>query len=101
ITAPGEYVLVVTNGDKSATVSFTVKDQTPPPPEYKRGDMDGDNEITVADALRALRIAAKLVQPTDNDMLTGDVDKDGDITVADALKILRVAAKLANEDSLK
>ncbi|MBO4584891.1 MAG: hypothetical protein J5756_07515, partial [Clostridia bacterium] len=43
ITAPGEYVLVVTNGDKSATVSFTVKDQTPPPPEYKRGDMDGDN----------------------------------------------------------
>ena len=97
ISAPGEYTLVVTNGDKSATVSFTIKAGAP---AVKRGDMDGDNEITVADALRALRIAAKLVAATDNDVATGDIDKDGDITVADALKILRVAAKLADESSL-
>ncbi|MBR5769827.1 MAG: hypothetical protein IKX98_06950, partial [Clostridia bacterium] len=64
------------------------------------GDMDGDEEITVADALKALRIAAKLVRPTEDDIAIGDVDKDGDITVADALKILRVAAKLADEGSL-
>ncbi|MBO4584225.1 MAG: dockerin type I repeat-containing protein [Clostridia bacterium] len=100
VSEPGEYVLVVTNGDKSVTVAFTIKEQTPPPPEHKKGDMDGDEEITVADALKALRIAAKLVEATEDDMLIGDVDGDGDITVADALKILRVAAKLANEDSL-
>ena len=100
ITEPGEYTLVVTNGDKSATVAFTIKEQTPPPPQHKKGDMDGDNEITVADALKALRIAAKLVRPTEDDIAIGDVDGDGEITVADALKILRVAAKLADEDSL-
>ena len=59
-----------------------------------KGDMDGDGEITVADALKALRIAAKLVNPTPEDIAIGDVDGDGDITVADALKILRVAAQL-------
>ena len=100
VSEPGEYTVRVTNEDKVAVVNFTIKDQTPPPPEVKRGDMDGDNEITVADALRALRIAAKLVAPTDNDAATGDIDRDGDITVADALKILRVAAKLADEGSL-
>jgi hypothetical protein len=63
--------------------------------------MDGDGEITVADALKALRIAAKLVEATEDDMETGDVDGDGEITVADALKILRVAAKLANQSSLQ
>ena len=92
----GAYTLIVTNGSADPVViNFSVtKTDEPPVPEYKRGDMDGDNEITVADALRALRIAAKLVAATDNDMLTGD------ITVADALKILRVAAKLADEGSL-
>ena len=97
ITAVGEYVLVVTNGTKSVTVNFTVIDSTP---AVKRGDMDGDGEITVADALKALRIAAKLVVPAEADTATGDIDGDGEITVADALKILRVAAKLADEDSL-
>ena len=67
----------------------------------KKGDMDGDGEITVSDALRALRIAAKLVEATDEDMQIGDVDCDGEITVSDALKILRVAAKLASPESLE
>ena len=68
--------------------------------ETAKGDMDGDGEITVADALKALRIAAKLVAPTEQDIALGDVDNDGEITVADALKILRVAAKLADPSSL-
>ncbi len=67
---------------------------------YSKGDMDGDGEITVADALKALRIAAKLVAPTAQDIELGDVDNDGEITVADALKILRVAAKFADPSSL-
>ena len=97
ITAVGEYTLTVVNGSKEVTVHFTVVDSTP---VGKAGDMDGDGEITVADALRALRIAAKLAEPTADDLRIGDVDGDGEITVADALKILRVAAKLATEDSL-
>ncbi|MBO4584538.1 MAG: leucine-rich repeat protein [Clostridia bacterium] len=67
------------------------------PPAIAKGDMDGDGEITVADALKALRIAAKLVEPTEQDIAIGDTDGDGEITVADALKILRVAAKLIDK----
>ena len=63
------------------------------------GDMDGDGEITVADALGALRIAAKLdvavIPKSTRSTILGDVDGDGAVTVADALAILRVAAKLA------
>ena len=98
VSAPGEYTVTVVNGDKETTVSFTIKGETPP--AVKKGDMDKDGEITVNDALKALRIAAKLAAASDEDMLIGDTDGDGDITVNDALKILRVAAKLADESSL-
>ena len=62
--------------------------------ELMKGDFDFDGEITVADALAALRIAAKLAAETPESILIGDVDGDGHVTVADALAILRVAAKL-------
>ena len=61
-----------------------------------RGDLDGDGEITVSDALIALRIAAKLADETEETIAIGDSDGDGHITVSDALAILRVAAKLAD-----
>ncbi len=61
------------------------------------GDLDMDGQITVADALMALRISAKIVMCTDEYLKIGDIDADGTITVADALAILRVAARI--EDS--
>ena len=65
-----------------------------------KGDMDGDGEISVADALAALRIAAKLAPETAASVEIGDTDGDGHVTVSDALAILRVAAKLADPSSL-
>ncbi|MBQ6552571.1 MAG: dockerin type I repeat-containing protein, partial [Clostridia bacterium] len=65
-------------------------------PEPMKGDFDFDGEITVSDALAALRIAAKLAEETPLSIRIGDTDGDGEITVADALAILRVAAKLAD-----
>ncbi|MBR5678412.1 MAG: dockerin type I repeat-containing protein [Paludibacteraceae bacterium] len=59
------------------------------------GDVDGDGEITVADALLVLRVAAKLAQPTKSTGSAFDFDGDGEVTVADALSVLRIAAKLA------
>lgn len=91
VSEPGEYTLKVTSGDKSAEVKFTI---TTSKPAYKKGDFDFDGEITVADALAALRIAAKLVSEDDISILIGDIDADSHVTVADALAILRVAAKL-------
>ena len=60
-----------------------------------KGDLDFDGEITVSDALSALRIAARLAAETPETLLIGDVDGDGEITVSDALAILRVAARLS------
>ena len=67
---------------------------------FLKGDFDGDGEITVSDALAALRIAAKLAEETDDAIRIGDVDGDGSISVNDALAILRVAAKLADPGTL-
>ena len=69
-------------------------------PSVKKGDFDKDGSISVADALAALRIAAKLVAETPEAVQIGDIDGDGHIAVNDALAILRVAAKLADESSL-
>ena len=65
-----------------------------------KGDADGDGEITVADALRALRVAAQLSGSDPLLVAVCDIDKDGEITVADALRILRVAAQLADPSTL-
>ena len=58
------------------------------------GDMDGDGEITVGDALAVLRIAAKLLPVNEEYLAIGDMDGDGEISVGDALYVLRIAAKL-------
>ena len=90
ITSVGEHTLVVTNDNVVVTIVFTVTDSS-----FIAGDMDGDKEITVADALSVLRIAAKLAEETADALRIGDMDRDGEITVADALAVLRIAAKLA------
>ena len=60
------------------------------------GDLDGDDKLTVSDALGVLRIAAKTAECTAEALKLGDIDGDGVITVADALAILRVAAKIVD-----
>jgi len=92
VTEPGRYTLVVTNGTEVVTIEFTIVDK----PTYKKGDFDGDEELTVADALAALRIAARMAESSDEAIAIGDIDADGEITVADALAILRVAAKMSD-----
>ncbi|MBQ9557717.1 MAG: tyrosine-protein phosphatase [Clostridia bacterium] len=59
------------------------------------GDVDGDGEVTVADALAALRASVGLSELEGAAFITADADADGEITVSDALRILRIAAKLA------
>ena len=91
VTSKGNHTLVVTNGDKSVTIGFTVTAEKPP---VKKGDFDSDGAITVGDALSALRIAARIVQSSPELVAVGDIDGDGVISVGDALSILRVAARL-------
>ncbi|MBR5942938.1 MAG: dockerin type I repeat-containing protein [Clostridia bacterium] len=98
VSEPGQYLLEVVNGDKTTTVNFTIEQAQPP---VKKGDANGDGKISVDDALTALRVAARLAEPTEALLATCDIDGNGKIEVSDALAILRVAAKLAKEESLQ
>lgn len=89
ITALGQHTLVVTNDNVVVTLNFTITDSS-----ARIGDVDKDGEITVADALAVLRVAAKASEVDGNMFAVMDMDKDSEITVADALAVLRIAAKL-------
>lgn len=80
-------------GIKTYSKAMPIIDK-PIPSTFIKFDMDNDGEITVADALAVLRIAAKLVLEDPNSIKISDADSDGHITVADALAVLRIAAKL-------
>jgi cytochrome c peroxidase len=79
---------------RTATVTVIVAD----------GNFKGTGSADLSDALKALRIAVGLIQPTANDMLHGDVAPlvngvpapDGRIDTADALLILRKVVGLVN-----
>lgn len=58
------------------------------------GDTNGDGKVTAMDARLALRIAAKLDEPTDVQFMASDANGDGKVTAMDARLILRKAAKL-------
>ena len=58
------------------------------------GDVDGDGEVTAADARLALRAAVELEHFNEKTADIADADRDGAITAADARLILRAAVEL-------
>ena len=62
---------------------------------FMLGDADNNRYISAADARIALRIAARIQEPSDDmQFIRCDVDGDGKITAKDARLILRASAKL-------
>lgn len=59
-----------------------------------KGDLNGDDNVTAADARIALRISAQIDTATQEILVVADTNSDGIITAADARKILRVSASL-------
>ena len=59
-----------------------------------RGDVDGDGNITAADARQILRYAVNLEAPLSAVRPNADVDEDGGITASDARLALRLAVGL-------
>ena len=59
-----------------------------------KGDVNNDGEIHADDALLALRIAAKLIEPTPWQKCAADMNGDGRIRANDAMCILREAVGL-------
>jgi hypothetical protein len=63
---------------------------------YLIGDVDKNNNITAADARKALRFSARLETPTTTESKLADMDADGNVTASDARRILRISAQLEN-----
>ncbi|MBR0156677.1 MAG: hypothetical protein IJM20_04055 [Clostridia bacterium] len=58
------------------------------------GDINGDGEVTVADAILALRCAMGILELTPEQIEAGDMNESGAIEVSDAIIILRTAMGL-------
>ncbi|MBQ2898872.1 MAG: dockerin type I repeat-containing protein, partial [Oscillospiraceae bacterium] len=65
------------------------------------GDINLDGSVDVKDAYYARLVAAKLIRPTEQQILLGDVDLDGRITALDANIIRKFAVKIITEIPVK
>ena len=89
----GDRIIVITltdggiGDDDLAVNGVIVDDGGPSLPMSKKGDLNGDNRITPADAAIALGLAASGAHDD-----AADVSGDGCITSLDALMILQAAA---------
>lgn len=95
---PGNASIVFTGLNDYAgtkkTISFTIVGTTNPGNQTVKGDINGDKEANVADALMAARYDAGLITLTDAQKKAGDVTGDNEVDVADALMIARFDAGL-------
>ena len=64
----------------------------------RRGDVNGDNLVNIADATLALRAAVGLMFPTQEQASAIDVNSDGRTTMSDVTLILRAAVGMISLD---
>ncbi len=62
----------------------------PDEPDYTRGDLDGNREVTATDALMVLKSIVGKLELNTSQCLAADLDGDGKINAADALIILKI-----------
>ena len=82
-TTAGTQTLTVTYSAKTTAFNVTVR---------KKGDINGDGNVTAADALMALQTVSGRRTLNDLEKYAADVNGDGNITAVDALKILQFAS---------
>lgn len=56
-----------------------------------QGDLNGDNKVTITDAVIALQIAVGRRTATPEQLKAGDFNNNGKIEIADVIRILRIA----------
>ena len=86
-------------GDLNVEVKAVYRDIGSSGEEGLFGDIDGDGNITAADARLALRMSVDIMHDdgipfTDKQITAADVDRDGRVTGADARLLLRKAVGL-------
>ncbi|MBQ9411766.1 MAG: hypothetical protein IJU29_01560 [Oscillospiraceae bacterium] len=63
---------------------------------FPRGDVNGDQKITTADAIRVLEHIAQVKNLNSDEETRADVNKDGRFTTADAIYVLEHIAQIRN-----
>jgi hypothetical protein len=67
---------------------------------YRKGDVDGDGEVTISDALEILKYLAKMdstLKGNPEALSAGNTSNDGNLpTISDVLEILKKLAKMPN-----
>jgi uncharacterized repeat protein (TIGR02543 family) len=94
------YTTAAVTANCTVTAAFSLI----PPPVYPSGDITGDGQVDVSDALKVLRIVVGLVTATPEEKTKADVaplengkpSPDGVIDIADALLILQKAVGLVS-----
>lgn len=79
----GEVTITATVGGVTATCKVTVSNKV------QKGDVDADNEITIADALMIFKYKSKEVTLSSSQLKAADTDGNGDVELADALRIFK------------
>ena len=85
--AENDRVMVFRDG-KSKSDSNTSVDPEPPVPDVVIGDVDGNGEISTADARTILMFLTGVENLTDEQLAAADFDGNGEVTTADAREIL-------------
>lgn len=106
VSAVNEGTAVITcvneDGESAAVIVHVYKPGELPNEELAKGDLDGDQTVTLADAQLALKAALKISPLDEAQTKAADVNGDGQVTLADAQIILKVALRLAKmEDYAK
>lgn len=88
IEADKTYVITLSSADGAVKAS---REFTACSAVELYGDINGDGEITTADAGAANSIAKGVKQPSDTEFLTADINGDGKVTTSDVGKINSIA----------
>ena len=83
-------------GMESEVLARTAQDAVEPEPVILPGDLDKDEEVTIADVMEACKVMAREsagTDPTDDEVKRGDLDDDGEITIADVMEICKILAR--------
>ena len=97
-TAAAEYVGKIGPEGMEIMGLYIVPENEPVvPPTYTLGDIDGNGEVNVTDAILALRASMGVIELDEVQQLAADVSGNGSVGVEDALLILRCAMGIISE----
>lgn len=74
------------NYDGAPYITFQILET----PQYTKGDMNKDGEISLPDVIKILKIYLSVEEPTEIDNIIGDMNDDGEIGLADVIMLLKV-----------